>query len=657
MGLNIRERLQNNREIIQVMVKMINTIKSKAALEILICALFIICGCASTTGVDVGRDDVSNYELLKLSTKLSPPALIEIKEGGLRQVEFIWPIPATDIYRYRIERAAAAGGPFVFVAHVEPELRRFVDGSYAETQLKENTTYFYRMIAIQRRRGPRSLPGPVLKATTAPPPQPVTSLKVIATGSRANTLSWSASLGMGIAKYRVERAFANKPGDYAIIGTTKITDFVDGGTPASTLLDSTQYSYRVITVNEVNSESAPSICSEVTTFPPPVAVTDFTCSTGEVRCAPLQWSAAPEKDVTAYNLYRSRGADEKFKKFTIVNGRNSLKHIDGGGNPGDLEDEGLYLYMIKAVNAVGAESAASEVLTVLTRPVPPEIQGVTVVSGMPREVMVSWTLSPDITVDGYEIWRSLQNSDEWQQIKLLENNKISRFLDRGEEEDLGELGTLLDGTGYVYRVISYNTGDVRSSASIPIMAKTKDLPITPSGVTASSGLAGVVNLNWISNSEKDIRCYEVECSSKESRGFKSLCTVTADLIKAKEDSLKVNVTRYYRIKAVANDRLESEWSAVVSGVTKALPDAPFGLLQSKNLNSVILKWSPPQQQDIDHYVIWAKRMIGWRQISSCKVCDYQITADDLENISTVAVTAVDKDGLESEKSDPLKLMQ
>ncbi len=640
------------------MIEVRNVLESRGALWIVSLSAALLCGCSTPSGFETGLADVRDYESLKLDAVMPPPALVVLKEGGLRKVEMSWPAPNSYIYRYRIERAEAVGGPFVFVANVDPDLRRFVDGESSQTQLKEDTTYFYRLIAVKNRRGPRSLPSPVLSSTTAPPPQPVTALNVKATGPRANTLNWRPAGGVGISSYRIERAAADNPENFIPVGTTKESAFIDGGTSASSLRDSTLYIYRVVTVNEVGSYSPPSESSRVTTFPPPAAVSNFTGITGAVRCAPLQWNPSPEADVVGYHLYCSRAEDAEFQKLTEVKGRDSVRYTDGGGNPGELEDEGLYLYKIRAVNSVGAESPDSEVVRVVTRPVPPEVKDVIVASGMPREVLLNWTLSSDNSVVGYEIWRTLQDADDWHQIKLLDNNKVSRYLDRGDEEDLTKLGRLLDGTGYVYRVISYNTGGVRSSASAPAMAITKYAPAAPAGITASSGLAGVVHLSWQPNPETDIKSYEIEVSARDSRSFKTLCTVSAgtqELMKAKEESLPVNVVRYYRIKAVAADRLESGWSTVVSGVTKALPDAPSGLQRSAELNPLTISWTPPKQQDIDHYNIWSKRLIGWKQISSVKVCEYQIKADELAEISAVSVSAVDVDGLESEKSETLKL--
>ena len=620
-------------------------------------AMFLICGCASYDVFDDGSEDVDPYDGLKLSMKLSPPGGITLKGGGLRRIYVMWPAPAEDIYRYRIERAESVEGPFKFVANVAPQLRGYVDGAHKDRRLKDSVTYFYRVITILDDDGPRSLPSDTMSATTGAPPAPVKNLRVNATSSRGNTLRWASAVGAGTLTYRVERMVVDKPGVFAPVGTTRELSFVDGGTSASTLNDSTKYRYQVVTLNEVGASSAPSDPAEITTLPPPAPVAGLAGVSDEVRCVPLSWNAGPEPDIVEYQVCCSRDPKGDFEELTVIKGRTSIKYIHGGGAPGTLEDEATYYYQVRAVNSVGSISDVGETIKVVTRQVPPEVQGVAVKPNMPRQVLVSWTLSDDKAVVGYELWRCLQGEDDWQQIKVLENNKISCYLDRGDEDDPEELGALLDGTNYSYRVIAFNTGDVRSSASLPVAAKTKLLPIVPTGLKTVSGLAGLVKLEWNSNPETDIKGYQVQASSKESRGFKDFSLVSpspAAVITVEEGDLKVNVTRYYRIKAVATDRLESHWTPVVSGITKPLPDPPSALSLAGAGDSALLKWSSPSQTDIKKYNIWYKRLIGWKLIAVSKLCEYQFDKAELDGVFTIAVTAVDADELESEKSEPVK---
>ncbi len=624
-----------------------------------VAALLLSGGCATTGGYGDGRQDVREYDGLKLSMTLPPPGGVALEGGGLRRIEIKWPAPAEKIYRYRIERADVIEGPYQFVAYVNPAQRGYTDGTIEGLRLKDSTTYFYQIIAILAADGPRSLPCKVMSATTGPPPGPVRDLRVQASGSRKSSLNWSAAEGAGALTYRIERAPADRPEAFAALGTTGETLFVDGGTPSSTLADSTEYRYRVVTLNEVGAESPPSAAVSVVTLPPPEPVRGLKGQSGEVRCVPLTWQPSPEMDVIEYHVFFARALDEQFVKLATVQGRTVTSFLHGGANPGDLEDEAAYYYRVSAVNAVGAFSAPGETVKVVTHQIPPVVEGVAVESARPREVPVSWTPSADKAVTGYEIWRSLEGEDEWQQIKVLQDGQAARYLDRGGVQDPKKLGGLLDGTNYAYRVIAFNAGGVRSSASAPVTARTKVVPATPANLRTISGLAGVVKLSWSANPEPDIRGYRVEVSSREDRSFRELSfhesVPGSQLYSAEESGLKVAVTRYYRVKAYDLDGLESLWCAAVGGVTKELPDAPTSLrLTESGDTDAVLKWEPSTRTDIAQYTVWSKRIIGWKLLGESRTCEFTFTRDDLKEVSTLAVTAVDVDGLESEKSEPLK---
>ncbi len=618
----------------------------------------LIAGCVSNNVFDDGRDDVANYESLELSAALPPPRDISLKGDGLRCVELRWTAPEVKVFRYRIERSQKSDGDFDFVANVDPGLGGYVDGAHPDHRLQDSTTYYYRLVSVETAEGPRSQPCEVLSTTTAPPPGAVRNLRVHAAGSRENKLSWESASGAGSLTYRIERSAAETPDKFERVGTTHAMTYVDGGTPSATLKDSSEYLYRVITLNEVGAESEASESVDVVTFPPPTVVQGFEALSGEVRCVPLKWRAAPEDDVVEYHIFSARALDEEFEKIAVIKGRSVTEFLHGNSNPGELEDEATYYYRICAVNDVGSSSELTEPVKVATRHIPPVVSGVTVESGCPREVPVAWDASADTAVCGYEVWRSLEGDDEWQQIRVLNDPKVVKYLDRGGVSENDKLGGLLDGTNYAYRIIAFNAGGVRSSASEPVTATTKFLPATPQSLQATGGLAGVIKLQWAANPESDIKGYAVEVSSREERGFKELCYVRAaaagEKLTTHETDLEVETTRYYRIKALDIEGLESRWSAVVGATTKALPQTPASLQLTDAADALVLRWEKPPQNDIVKYNVWSRQLLGWKQIGESDRCEFTLDKKSLQEIVSLAVSAVDQDGLESAKSEPIK---
>ncbi|MDD4623003.1 MAG: hypothetical protein PHG71_07175, partial [Kiritimatiellae bacterium] len=175
---------------------------------------------------------------------------------------------------------------------------------------------------------------------------------------------------------------------------------------------------------------------------PPQTVKGLKATSHEVRCVPLTWDASPEPDVVRYDIYQARDPGGPFNLAGSAQGLKATSFMAGGGNPGNLEDEGKYCFSVRAVNAVTAESADSEIVQAVTRDIPPEVSQITAVSARPREVPLSWQPSPDVTVTGYELWRAIAGSDDWAQVARINGRESVSYLDRGGEKDPAKLGQL-----------------------------------------------------------------------------------------------------------------------------------------------------------------------------------------------------------------------
>lgn len=601
---------------------------------------------------------VSAEGSLKRRTLYGQPEGVSISDKGLREATLIWTLPHDEVYRYRIERSESPAGPFEKVEELSPQKLQYRDKGTPAAPLKDNTAYYYQITAVLDRDGRESIPSKLVKTLTAPPPLAPLNVKAVASGSRTVTVTWDASQSDGVTEYRVERALAAGPGPFERIAQVRSPKLVDGGTPASTLKDSTKYLYRVVTINRVNSESPASEAGGVMTLPPPSVVQKVSAVSEEVRCVPVAWAQSPEPDVVRYDVYRARTAEGPFDKIGAVQSRSTVSYLDGGANPGNLEDEALYFYRIRAVNAVTSESADSETVKAITRSVPAEVSNVSVISNRPREIPVSWAAHPDKTVLGYEVWRSEEGTDEWIQLSRINGRDVTRYLDRGEIKPKTGLGQLKDATVYQYKLIAFNTAHIKSSASAPASARTKYRPVAPSGLTATTNMPLAIKLNWATNPEKDISMYVVEYSDEPDGSFKKLVSVQASRetgLSAKDMALPSGEVRYYRVKAIDQDGLESDWSVVSRGVAKPAPDAPAALQAEPSGTTVNVTWKAPGQPDVRHYKVWRKKLFGWELVSSTEQTHYLFEFTELSKPMTIAISSVDKDELESGRSESIEI--
>ncbi|MEI6166884.1 MAG: hypothetical protein WCS52_06795 [bacterium] len=596
---------------------------------------------------------------IKRKTLYGQPEGVTVSSKGLREVMVSWKMPTDECFHYKIERSFESDDAFAEIAAVSPRKMSFKDTGTRDNPLRDNTAYYYRIIAQLEREGPESIPSAVVKAVTAPPPASPSKVSTVASSSRGVTVTWGgAAPSEAVTLYRVERALASSSTAFERIGVTPSCTFTDGGTAASVLKDSTRYLYRVVAVNRVNAESAPSGVSEVVTLPPPAAVKHVVGVSDEVRCVPISWESNPEPDVVRYDVYRARQAEGLFEKIGSAPGRSSCSYLDGGTNPGKLEDEAIYFYRIRAVNAVTAEGAFSDVARAFTRGVPEEVAAVVALTGRPREIPVSWTMSLDKSVVGYEVWRADDSEDNWAQVCRLNGHSSTNFLDRGEIKPTSGLGFLKDGAVYQYKVIGFNNANVRSSASIAASARTKYRPAAPVGLMATTNTPLSINLTWAANSEMDIADYVVESADRPDAGFRKLMTVASGRLgglSAREMALESGTIRYSRIKAVDKAGLESDWSKVIMGRAKPIPDAPSRVSREWVGTNARVSWQAPAQPDVQRYNVWRKKLFGWEPIATTEQTSYLFEFTELSKPMTVTISAVDKDGLESEKSGMIEI--
>lgn len=609
------------------------------------------------------RDRGDAYEPVGMTSGLPPmpPQGFSVSDFELRQVTLTWDAPPDHPSKYQVERGLAPEGPFEAIDRVSPGKRRFTDTGTRSEPLQDSTAYYYRIIPFSD-EGVEGDPSDVLESFTAPPPDPPPSITLDPVSSRAVELTWEPPASEGVVEYRVERTLASETDAWELLVTTRRTQFKDGGTPDTSLADSTAYLYRITCENRVGSVGSPSKPVEVTTQPPPAVVQAFSAEDRQVRCVPLSWAPSEEFDVIKYLIYRGEAEDGEFEFLTEIKGRQRTAYLDGGRDPGDLDDHTTYYYLINSVNNVGAESPDSSTISATTRDRPPVVQAVEVESDHAREVPIHWEASEDEKVVGYAVYRAGADDAEFVEIGEVSGMDTTEYLDQGDRRrgfSFGSErppGTLDDHATYQYIVRAFNTADVHSDESEIVEATTKKRPDTPTGLETTFAVPKAIELKWDANPEADIEQYVLEESSGGTDRFRTLATATPDSqLAVADEGLHDGEAKRYRIKAIDEDGLESDWSDPVEGQAKVLPDPPAALGVDYGTGAVMLKWDSPAQEDVVAYNVYRKSFFSAELMATVEGTEYELDVEDIGKEADVYVTSVDADELESDASDILRV--
>lgn len=578
----------------------------------------------------------------KRPATLEPPRGL-IARSGPSSVSLYWEgDPRAKGRSYIIYRAVREGGPFTRIGKTEkPE--------FTDTRASKGTAYFYKIKACDT-RGAESEFSTVVSGQPEITPEPpiILSAKGFA---RAVRLVWSPNPierqeAGKIRGFRVYRATRNG-GSYKMVAELTDLDglekqdfrglksyqFVD-----ENLVDGRKYFYRMSCFDENGSESDFSIPVAAKTIP---AVAGLWVQGGLIRSMRLGWNASDSLLVKGYRIYRSESKRRGFRKIKEILGR----EINSFTDEQDLKDDTKYYYRVTLVDESGRESSPSPTVGAKTKGAPPPVQVAYALGGLVKKVALRWIPLAAEDVVGYRIYRSRNPRGPFKLIKSIDSPSCTEYVDEGNfQEPLG------DNITYHYRITTYNPVNVESKVWAYVNATTKRRPTAPRGLKSEGLHVKSVPLAWQPNPEPDIVKYHIYRKSQTSDHFEFIKTV-GNVCSYVDKGLGDGIQYSYRIQAEDKDGLRSKLSAVANASTKPRPRKPSQVKGDYLEGVVVLMWEPNREPDIVCYNILEKTFFGFSRIATVTSTSCSLKGIEKGEERAYAVTAVDRDGLESEPSD------
>ena len=208
------------------------------------------------------------------------------------------------------------------------------------------------------------------------------------------------------------------------------------------------------------------------------------------------------------------------------------------------------------------------------------------------QVEISWK-SPSSPVEFVVIESSNNGGADWKQIAMLPGS-VTRYL----VEDL------TNGTNYWFRVKWMSKG-IPSSPSQAVIAQPNGQPEIPTSLIAVAGDTQA-SLQWdAAPAAAKIVSYAIEASTDGGNTWKLINKDTGGPSnRYLAEGLENGVTYSFRVKAIASNRIDSEWSDSASALIGVLKDDSFELDGAITGSTVVLTWGEPDLKNtIDTYRI------------------------------------------------------
>jgi fibronectin type 3 domain-containing protein len=405
--------------------------------------------------------------------------------------------------------------------------------------------------------------------------------------------------------------------------------------------DGLTYYYKIAAYNILGAESQksePILGRTKNVGPPPAHITTEGVCVREVH---LRWDTIKQDpDTKSYIVYRSDTEKGQYREIAQVDSDTGT-YTDRK----NLEDGKAYFYKIAARSRHGSLGDLSSSVQAKTKEVPNPPQNIIATGGLPRMVRIQWDQHGDKDIAGYIVYRNDKSTEPFTKIGETEKTE---FLDKN----------VSDGANYLYKIASYYSvrGDeIVGPESQTVSARTKQRPKAPANVSAESGHARKAILQWNSNDEKDITEYWIYQGKEARLDRDPVAKVPVSINTFTDVNLMDNAKYYYAVKAVDSDRLESDLSNTVSALTKPLPRPPAGINGKASQGRIHLDWKPNEETDIKGYNIYRKGWLKSSLVTSVDRNSFETKLEEKIKSITMYITAVDKDDLESEPSEEIKI--
>jgi fibronectin type 3 domain-containing protein len=281
----------------------------------------------------------------------------------------------------------------------------------------------------------------------------------------------------------------------------------------------------------------------------------------------MKWQPNTEPDLEGYRiLMNDTGANASgpFKTAASVGSSTTEYTVIR------LAEKTTYHFAVIAFDAVPSDSGLSNIVSATTKDEtgPGSPSGLNAEALSASEIKLTWSANTEPDVAGYLIYMNDTGNNEEGNYHL-----VHKLVGTETTWTVAGLG---DDTQYHFRLRAFDEIPHNSTFSEHASATTDDAtpPSEPTGLVVESPTTSSLTVKWDANTDHDITGYYLYRSESKTGTFTS---VSIDMITSTsiiDEKLEENTVYYYRLKAIDDADLMSDYSDVVYGTTLLGPKAP-----------------------------------------------------------------------------------
>ena len=278
----------------------------------------------------------------------------------------------------------------------------------------------------------------------------------------------------------------------------------------------------------------------------------------------LKWAAPPDQDICGYHIFISYSSSGPYNQHQTTTNSQTMCSVY------NLEQETTYFFKVCAYDGVSTNSTFSnfvEVTTLdLTAPSQPGWWFAEALND--HEIKLHWHANPETDIFGYHIFMNETGEDKYGQYTLMKSiySTITTYI----------VSDLMEHTLYHFKLMAFDEVPNNSSFSDVLSVSTLDLtpPAIPTGLKVSNPTNHSLTISWNKNSDIDLAGYNLYRGLELDETFNLVNNDLITNLKYIDMALSDGVRYYYKLKAIDDANLASDFSEIVSGTTKHDPYHP-----------------------------------------------------------------------------------